>query len=85
MYDLAFSLMALGATTILLRVWEGGKGGLNQKLTLYLRAILHPICTGEGGKFAPLSKNRLVRDRSKIFCMSKLFFVKFLKINILRL
>ena len=47
------------------------------------RLFLHPICTGRG-KFAPLSKNRLVSDRSTIFCLLKLFFVKFLKIHILR-
>ena len=46
--------------------------------------FLHPICT-EGGKFDPLSKNRLVSDRSKKFLLLKLFFVKFLEINILRL
>ena len=46
--------------------------------------FLHPICT-ERGKFAPLSKNRLVSDRSTIFCLLKLFFVKSLKIHILRL
>ena len=36
------------------------------------------------GKFAHLPKHRLVIDRSKIFCKLKPFFVKFLKINILR-
>ena len=47
--------------------------------------FLHPICTGGGGKFASQSKNCLVSDRSKVFCMLKLFFIKFLKIKILRL
>ena len=36
-------------------------------------------------RFVPVvSKNCLVSDRSKIFCLLKLFFVKFLKIDILR-
>ena len=39
--------------------------------------FLHPICTG--GQICPLSKNSLVSDKSKIFYMLKLFFVKFLK------
>ena len=46
--------------------------------------FLHPFVPG-GGQIYPLPKNRLVSDRSKIFCLLKLFFVKFLKINILKL
>ena len=61
--------------------------GWEQKvtLTLYILGYFYTVFVpGGGGKFAPLSKNRLVSDRSKIFCMLKLFFVKFLKIKILR-
>ena len=55
-------------------------------LTLYKPGYFHPLFVpGGGGKFAFLSKSRLVSDRSKIFYLLKLFFVKFLKINILKL
>ena len=53
-------------------------------LTLYIRGYFYTVFVPGGGKFAPSSKNRLVSDRSKIFCMLKVFFVKFLKIKILR-
>ena len=55
-------------------------------LTLYLPGYFYNLFVPErGGKFAPQSKNRLVSDICKIFCLLKLFFVKCLKINILRL
>ena len=48
--------------------------------------FLHPISTGGGGKLLPTqSKNCLVSDRSKIFCLLKFFFVKFFKLTIIRL
>ena len=58
---------------------------VTKNLTLYILGYFYTVfVVGGGGKFAPLSKNRLVSDRSKIFCMLKLLFVKFLKIKILR-
>ena len=53
-------------------------------LTLYILGYFYTLFV-PGGKFAPLSKNRLVSDRIKIFWLLKLFFVKFLKTNFLRL
>ena len=55
-----------------------------QVLTLYLPGYFYTLFV-PGGKFAPLTKNRLVSDKSKIFCLLKVIFVKFLKINLLRL
>ena len=43
--------------------------------------FLHPICTGRGGQICPLSKNCLIGDRSKIFCLLKLLSAKFFKIK----
>ena len=37
-------------------------------LTLYVPGYFYTLFVPMGGKFAPLSKNRLVSDRSKIFC-----------------
>ena len=55
-------------------------------LTLYILGYFYTLFVpGGGGKFAPLSKNQLVSDRMEIFWLLKLFFVKFLKINFLRL
>ena len=51
------------------------------KLTLYILGYFYTLFVPGGGKFAPLSKNRLVTDRIEIFWLLKLFFVKFLKIN----
>ena len=54
-------------------------------LTLYIPGYFYTLFVpGGGANFPPLSKNRLVSDRSKIFCMLKVFFVKFSKIKILR-
>ena len=53
-------------------------------LTLHLSGYFYTLFL-PGGKFALLSKNRLVSDRSKILRLLKLFFVKFLKTNFLRL
>ena len=41
--------------------------------SIYTRLFVHPICT--------LPKNCLVSDRSKIFCLLKLVFVKLRKKN----
>ena len=55
-------------------------------LTLYIPGYFYTLFVpGGGGKFAPLSKDRLVSDRIEIFCLLMLFFVKFLKINFLSL
>ena len=51
-------------------------------LALYVPGYFYTLFVP--GKVAPLSKNRLVSDRSKNFGWLKPFFVKFLKINILR-
>ena len=65
---------------------ENVRNVIQMALTLYLPGYLYTIfLPGEGGKFALLSKNRLVSDRSKILCLLKLFFVKFLKTTLLRL
>ena len=53
-------------------------------LTLYLPGYFCTLFVLRG-KYAPLSKNYLVSDRSKIFCMFQLFFVKFFNVKILRL
>ena len=53
-------------------------------LTLYIPGYFYTLFVPVG-QIYPLSKNRLVSDRRKIFCLLKLFFVKFLKLNILRL
>ena len=53
-------------------------------LSLYILGYFY-ILFVPGGGFAPLSKNRLVSDRIEIFWLLKLFFVRFLKINFLRL
>ena len=53
-------------------------------LTLCLLGYFYTLFVPERGKFAPLPKNCLLSDRSEIFCFLKLFFVKFLKIIILR-
>ena len=54
---------------------------LKSALTLHqhinLATFAPYLYRGGGGKFAPLSKNCLVSDRSKIFCLLRLFFVKF--------
>ena len=47
-------------------------------LTLYLPGYFYTLFVPRRGKFAsPQSKKRLVSDRSKIFCLLKLFYVKF--------
>ena len=52
-------------------------------LILYIPSYFYTLFV-PGRQICPISKNRLVSDRSKIFGMLKLFFVKFLKIKILR-
>ena len=56
-------------------------------LTLYLPGYSYTLFVLRGGNLPllPPSKNQLVSDRRKIFWILKLFFVEFLKINILRL
>ena len=55
---------------------------LQEYLTLYIPDYFYILFVpGRGGKFTPLSKNRLVSDRIEIFCLLKLLFVKFFKIN----
>ena len=46
-------------------------------LTLYLPGFFYTLFVHGGGKFAPLFKNRLVSDRSNIFCLLKLFLLNF--------
>ena len=49
-------------------------------LNLYIAGYFYTLfAPGRGGKFAPLSKNRLVSDRIEIFCLLMLFFVKLIK------
>ena len=55
-------------------------------LTLFVPGYFYTLFVpgGGGANLPPLPKNRLVSGRSKIFGMLKLFFVKFVKIKILR-
>ena len=55
-------------------------------LTRFVHQAIFTPCLYIGGQICPLFKNCLISDRSKIFCLLKLLFVKFFStINILRL